>query len=188
MFRVETFPTWYCIAMDYGELFQAVAFNLSSLGYAVRRGFEETMASFELHPRSYGLLRAVGLQEGQSQQAIADGLQIPSSRMVAVVDELEGRGLVERRPHPNDRRIRALYLTDTGRTLLEKATEQAMAYERRITAPLTDEERQRLLDLLGQIAVGLGVGPAHAALGVEQDEVARPPERQQGDRTPARGR
>ena len=43
---------------------------------------------------------------------------MPPSRMVALVDELEQRGLVERRPHPSDRRVRALYLTAEGREML----------------------------------------------------------------------
>ena len=166
----ETLHVGYSSLMDYAELFQAVAFNLSSLGYAVRRGFEETVAPFELHPRSYGLLRAVGLQEGQSQQAIADGLQIPSSRMVAVVDDLEDRGLIERRAHPSDRRVRALYLTDAGRKLLSDVSERAMAYERTVTAPLTDQEREQLLALLNRIARGMGIGLAHAALDDEPDQ------------------
>ncbi|MGH2879628.1 MAG: MarR family transcriptional regulator [Solirubrobacteraceae bacterium] len=55
---------------------------------------------------------------GASQQAIGERLQIPPSRMVAFVDALEQRGLLERRANPEDRRARALYLTDEGRELL----------------------------------------------------------------------
>jgi len=146
--------------------FRAVAFELSSLGYALSRGFKAAMEPFELEPREFGLLRNVASKEGQSQQAIADRLQIPASRMVAIVDELEGRGLVERRPHAADRRIRELYLTEAGLALVREASEHAAEYERQITASLSDQERTQLLELLARIEAGLGMRPggAHSAL------------------------
>src|SRR5581483_9559031 len=93
----------------------------SSLGYAVSRRFHTTLEPLSLEPREFALLRAVAPAEGASQQAIGERLQIPASRMVAFVDALEARGLLERRPNPNDRRARALYLTDDGRALLASA-------------------------------------------------------------------
>jgi len=150
--------------------FTGIAFNLSSLGYAVSRGFQATLAPFELHPREFAVLRAVGFQEGQTQQALADGLRIPRSRMVSIVDELESRGLLERHPNPDDRRVRELFLTDKGRTLLERAFAEAVAYEAQVSGSLTAAERKQLLDLLGRVSSNLGIDPgAHAALR-EHDE------------------
>lgn len=147
------------------EPFRGIAFNLSSLGYAVSKGFHGILGPFDLHPREFAVLRAVGVLEGQSQQALADTLQIPRSRMVSIVDELEARGFVERRPNPSDRRVRELYLTADGRRTLGRAFAEAVAYEQEVGAGLTSEERERLLDLLERIAENLGVGPgAHAAL------------------------
>jgi DNA-binding MarR family transcriptional regulator len=145
--------------------FRGLAFNLSTLGYAVSQGFKKILAPFDLHPREFALLRAVGFQQGQSQQALGERLQIPRSRMVAIVDELEARGLLERRPDPADRRIRELHLTDPGRQLLEQAFQQAVLYEQHVSSPLTVAERDQLLELLGRVSTGLGVGHgAHTAL------------------------
>ena len=145
--------------------FQGLAFNLSSLGYAVSRGFTKTLAPLELHPREFAVLRAVGFEEGQSQQALADALRIPRSRMVAIVDELEARKLLERRPHPSDRRVRALYLTGAGRLLLEQALAEAVAYEQQVGSALSPHEREQLLALLDRVSTSLGVQDgAHAAL------------------------
>ena len=147
------------------EPFRGVAFNLSSLGYAVSKGFHGILAPFDLHPREFAVLRAVGVQEGRTQQALADGLQIPRSRMVSIVDDLEAEGLLERRPNPADRRVRELYLTADGRKTLERSFAEALAYEQHVGAGLTAEERERLLDLLERIADNLGIGPgAHTAL------------------------
>lgn len=145
--------------------FRGLAFNLSSLGYSVSKRFKQTLAPFDLHPREFALLRAVGFQEGLSQQALGDRLQIPRSRMVAIVDELEGRGLLKRRPNPTDRRVRELHLTDAGLQLLEQAFQGAVAFEQQISAPLSPEERKQLLGLLERVSAGLGMGPgAHPAL------------------------
>jgi DNA-binding MarR family transcriptional regulator len=145
--------------------FTGIAFNLSSLGYAVSRGFQAILAPFELHPREFAVLRAVGFQEGQTQQALADRLQIPRSRMVSIVDELESRGLLERHPNPGDRRVRELFLAGEGRKLLERAFAEAVAYEEQVAGSLTASQRGQLLDLLGRVSVNLGiVAGAHAAL------------------------
>jgi len=147
------------------EPFTGVAFKLSSLGYAVSKGFKEILVPFELHPREFAVLRAVGTQEGQSQQALGDRLQIPRSRMVSIVDELETRGFLERHPNPADRRVREIHLTDAGRTALERALERAVEFEQQVAGPLDDGERERVLELLERIAVNLGIGPgAHTAL------------------------
>jgi DNA-binding MarR family transcriptional regulator len=155
------------------EPFRGVAFNLSSLGYAVSKGFKAILAPFELHPREFAVLRAVGVQEGQTQHALGDRLQIPGSRMVSIVDELEARGFLERRPNPADRRVREIHLTDTGRKALTQAFEQAVAYEREVTAALAAAEREQLLDLLERIGDSLGIGPGvHTALREADDEAA----------------
>ncbi len=147
------------------EPFRGVAFNLSSVGYAVSKGFKGILEPFELHPREFAVLRAVGFQEGQTQQALGDRLQIPRSRMVSIVDELESRGFLERHPNPADRRVRELHLTDAGRKALAQASEQALAFEQRVTEPLSADERERLLDLLERVSANLGIGPgAHSAL------------------------
>lgn len=141
-----------------------MGFKLSSFGYAVSRRFRETLAPLRLEPREFALLRAVAAQEGQSQQAIGETLQIPASRMVAFVDALEGRQLLERRTNPRDRRARALHLTAQGRQLLGHAMTAALGMERELCAGLSAAEREQLLDLLQRVGDQLGLSSAgHAA-------------------------
>jgi DNA-binding MarR family transcriptional regulator len=145
--------------------FRSVGFMLSSLGYTVSRRFHDVLAPLELEPSEFAVLRAVGFGEGQSQQALAERLHISPSHMVAIVDELEKRGFVERRPHSSDRRVRALHLATRGQRVLAQAFELAKQYEQLVTKPLTAKERAELLDLLERLADGLELKPgAHAAL------------------------
>jgi DNA-binding MarR family transcriptional regulator len=142
----------------------SVGFTVSSIGYAVSRRFRETLAPLELEPREFALLRAVGAAEGQSQQAIGERLQIPPSRMVAFVDALQARSLIERRHNPHDRRTRELYLTPAGRQLLTRAFQLAARLERDLCADLTADERDQLLASLQRVGLQLGLPPgAHAA-------------------------
>ena len=150
--------------------FRAVGFTVSSIGYAVARRFRETLEPLELEPREFALLRAVSAAEGQSQQAIGGALQIPPSRMVAFVDALERRSLLERRHNPHDRRTRELYLTGAGRQLLKRAFTLASGLELDLCAELSTAEREQLLDLLQRVGAQLGLpagvhaAHAHAAL------------------------
>jgi DNA-binding MarR family transcriptional regulator len=157
-------PGERCAAAARTPPFQGVGFNLSTLGFAVSAGFAERLAPLGLEPRDFGLLRAIGAAEGESQHAIAVRLQIPASRMVAFLDSLERRGLLERRSHPTDRRARALHLTPGGHDLLGRAFEVAAGYERELCAGLDVRERELLLEMLGQVAAAVGVPPGvHAA-------------------------
>ncbi len=146
--------------------FRAVGFLLSSLGYATSRGFHRKLAPLGLDPRGFSVLRAVGFNEGQSQQALATALAIPASRMVAILDALEAKGLLERRFRNEDRRSRAVHLTEAGNALLRKAFQIAVGHENWICEALSDAERDKLIGLLERIAehVGLTPGGPHPAL------------------------
>ena len=136
-----------------------VGFLLSQLGSANARWFHETLVPVGLEPRQFAILRFVSQDEGQSQQALGDTLGIAPSRMVALIDELEERGLVERRPNPSDRRARALHVTSAGRRLLAAAMKRARAHEAQLCAPLTGDERAALIDMLQRVAAGQGLLP-----------------------------
>ena len=146
--------------------FRSVAFMLSSLGYAISRRFQQTLAPLELEPGEFALLRAVAAGDGEAQNALAERLHISPSWMVAIVDELERRELLERRPHARDRRVRNLHLTSGGKRLLKQAERRARQFDRQVSDPLTETELQQLFELLQRIGAGLDLEPgaAHAAL------------------------
>src|SRR3954454_17694466 len=95
--------------------FQSAAFLLSTLGFTVSRRFHEMLGPLELEPGEFALLRAVAASDGERQNALAERLHISPSWMVAIVDQLERRALVERTPHARDRRVRHLHLTAAGK-------------------------------------------------------------------------
>jgi DNA-binding MarR family transcriptional regulator len=144
---------------------RSVGFLISQLGFFSSKGFMEALEPVGIGPREFLLMRFVDASEGQSQQALAERLGVPPSRMVALVDHLEEAGFVERRPDPEDRRVRGLHLTRKGRGALERAGKIAIDYETQLCAGINREERELLIDLLQKLQSGQTVlGGVHPGM------------------------
>ncbi|MGF1430984.1 MarR family winged helix-turn-helix transcriptional regulator [Kitasatospora sp. LaBMicrA B282] len=144
------------------------AFLLAQLGSHAAGLFADRIAGLGLTPAQAGLLRLLAFTPGRSQRELADDLGMPPSRFVPFADELEARGLIERRRNPTDRRLYALYLTDQGTALLAGLREAGMAHERQVCEALTPEEHGQLIGLLRRIAeqqeLTPGVHPGYRSL------------------------
>ncbi|HEX2149878.1 MAG TPA: MarR family winged helix-turn-helix transcriptional regulator [Actinomycetota bacterium] len=132
---------------------------MSQVGLHSSQLWRERMARLGLDPRHVVLLRMVGAEEGRSQLALGRQMRLPPSRMVAFVDELEELGMLQRRPNPADRRVRALYLTDKGRQTLEAVMGVSAEHERQLTRGLSPAEVKELKRLLGRVADEQGLAP-----------------------------
>ena len=146
-----------------------IAFALAALGHHAAERFGARIAELELSPPHAGILRAIAAEPGRSQQALSAQLGLLPSRVVAFIDELERRGVVERRRNPDDRRLHALYLTDSGTELMGEIARIGRAHEAELTAGLTKEQRTELAELLQLVTrrQGLtpGVHPGYRTLG-----------------------
>ena len=136
----------------------SVAFLLSQVGIHASQRFARRIAEIDLQPPQFRVMNMVDAVEGRSQQAIAETIGAPPSRMVAIVDELEARGLIERRPHPGDRRVHALYLTAAGRRLLARGRKIALEHEEELMKGLSAADRRRLVALLQKVVEDQGIG------------------------------
>jgi DNA-binding MarR family transcriptional regulator len=132
----------------------SVAFAVSRLGYEVAARLTTRLKPLGIEPRHFGLLRALAMSDSQSQRAIGDSLNLHPNRMVALVDELERKRLVRRRPHPTDRRAHTVVLTANGRRLLDEALQLAIGIEQDLCADLGPSERDELLRLLARLRTG----------------------------------
>ena len=155
-------------AVSARALSRRAGFLLVQLGTHAHRRFADRLAGLGLHPRHFGMLSHLGAAEGQSQQALSIALGIHRSAVVAVVDDLEHRGLAERRPDPSDRRAYALYLTPSGRAVLADLERIAAEHEAELLSALSASERSRLISLLRRVAESQGL-----AAGVHPDLAPR---------------
>jgi DNA-binding MarR family transcriptional regulator len=136
-----------------------IAFLVAQLGAYAAERFGERAAALDFTRPQAGLLRLISREPGLSQQAVARRLGTPASRLVALVDGLEQRGLIERRRNPGDRRNYALHLTAAGEQAMAALSQATLEHEQAISAPLTPAERTQLSKLLGKLAAAHGLVP-----------------------------
>ena len=136
-----------------------LAFLLSQVGAHSSARFAERLEPLGLKPAHAGILKAIEQADGLSQQALCEKLGIFPSRVVAILDELEQSGLVERRDSPTDRRTYALYLTEAGREALERIGRVSREHQDALCAALDAPERAQLAAFLTRIAAEQGLTP-----------------------------
>jgi len=134
------------------ELAGYSGFLLGYLGQKSRARFIAMLEPLGFHPREFGLMAVVAKRPGITQQELASLARVDPSSMVALLDELEARGLAERRVDPEDRRRRAVHLTDKGREAVRSLEREARKAAKDFLSPLSREEQDKLNELLRKLA------------------------------------
>ena len=137
--------------LDLSILPELIGYNLRRAQLAAFADFAKTMAETQITPGQFGIMSLVAANPGLTQSALARAMRIERSTMVALIDALQVRGLIERRPSPVDRRSYALALSSGGEALLEQLKPMVRAHERRLARNLSAEDRIKLIDLLSRI-------------------------------------
>lgn len=134
------------------ELTASSGFLLARLGV----GFKAQVLAraeaegFELH--DYGVLALLAEGDRQTQSTIANALAVDPSRLVALLDSLEQRGLVARQRDPEDRRRHVVSITAAGKRRLVHLRGIVHGLEDEFFAPLDETKRKALYDLLVELA------------------------------------
>jgi len=133
------------------------------LGYVLRRAqiavfndFRRTFAEFDIRPTQYAVLSIIADHPGLKQGDVSAALGIKRTNFVAVLDELERRGLARRQAVPDDRRSRALYLTDAGAKLTAQIRAINAASESRLASLLPPGKAAVLMQLLHDLTDAIG--------------------------------
>ena len=145
------------------------AFLLAQLGAHGASKFAERLNALELTPPDAGILRLLNVSSGISQQELSGRLRIHPSRLVAILDNLERRGLVERKPNSDDRRLYSLHLTVDGMEILDRIGKVAREHQDVLLTALSAEERSELCGLLQKVAdqqgLARGIHPGYQRMG-----------------------
>jgi DNA-binding MarR family transcriptional regulator len=134
------------------ELLDSTAYLLKRLGWACK---DRAVAAFGVvgaMPYHHGVLAVLAEGDSETQATIADALGLDRSYLVGVLDELEERGLVERKRDTADRRRHLVSLTPAGKKELAKQREIVATLDRDLVEPLTEAERDTLHALLLKLA------------------------------------
>jgi len=138
-------------ATELGHLRDLVGYAIRRAQIAVFRHFRKSFAPYKIRPIQYGVLTVVGTNPGLKQSEVCIALGIKRANFVGILNELERRGLIERRS-TKDQRVNALYLTRAGKSLIEKLRQINKMHERKVAAGLTSNERNRLIEMLNRIS------------------------------------
>ncbi|WP_181687219.1 MarR family winged helix-turn-helix transcriptional regulator [Halorhabdus salina] len=136
---------------------ESVAWHVSLAGRALSRTIEAELSTVDLGRGEYRVLFALTEREGITQSDLVERHHLEKSSIARVVAQLESKGYVEKRPDPDDRRRKRLYLTETGQTLREEIAAVKDRVESRLTAGLSPSETDALREHLRAVCRNLDV-------------------------------
>ncbi len=133
-----------------GDLVNMVGVELRIAQILADRAFSEVQ-----HPKMaaghYTVLSLIDLNPGINQSALARCMFLDRSSMVPMLDQLESKGLLERRKNPTDRRSHALHLTGSGRNVLSRLDRSVRSLEEMFARKMGKKDRDELLALIKKL-------------------------------------
>lgn len=128
------------------------------IGYNARRAalsiievFLQRMSVYDLRPVDFSVLSLIRHNSGISSRQLCSALNIQPPNLVGMVNTLEKRELIMRKPHPSDGRVIGLHLSEAGSMLMKDAEKTAQELEIDAAPKLTASERKTLMRLLQKI-------------------------------------
>ena len=121
------------------------------LAKAHQRGwalFSEEISRYDLTPPQFSVLAFLWQQDGLTQTELSEKAQIDRTTIGGLLDRMARSNLLERRPHPQDRRAHLVYLTEQGKRLEPELTSLANQVLKRFTAGLSETDKQQLRNML----------------------------------------
>lgn len=109
------------------------------------------LAAHDVSMWGYGVLNALDQSPVRTQAALADAIGADKTRIIPTLDELQQKGYIERRPDPDDRRVRLLEITPAGRDVKNAVQAEIQQAEERWLSELTAQERTVFLRALDRM-------------------------------------
>lgn len=138
-----------------------LGFGFEEAGRLYLRRFEKRTREFALEPLGCKTLLVLAENEGITQQRLADLAAVDPSTMGRILWRLEGRGLVERRSRPRDRRARAVALTREAEMMLPALWQAAREPLHEALTGVSSTERRVLADALQRVLSNLSMHTVH---------------------------
>ena len=137
---------------------------LNMAGHALSNRLAAALADVDLTPRMQCVL-VHALEEERTQIQLAALADLDKTTMVATVDDLEARGLAERRPSATDRRARIIAVTDKGRAAAEEGQRIVDRVHADALGMLSAAGRSSFVEALALLAGNKGAGPVRRPRG-----------------------
>lgn len=122
---------------------------------AVRQAYDLRFAELGLNLSEASLLAFVGERGALTQTRLAERLGLGRAATGSVIDSLEERGLVARRPDPDDRRVWRVDLTAAGKETVDEVNARDIVLRKELRAGISREDRQKLAEVLVRLGNNL---------------------------------
>ena len=132
-----------------------LAFLLHDVARLLKKRLEQHSRGSGLTRSQWQILAYLAQNEGIHQKGLAELLEIEPITLGRIVDKLETLGLIERHPHPTDRRTRLLHLAEAARPKLEQIRELGEVTHKEALAGVSQGDGQRLLQTLEAMKANL---------------------------------
>ena len=140
-----------------------VLFQLTDVARAMRTYIDQRAREHGMTRAQWGALMRLERQEGMTQAEMAESLEVQPISLARLIDRLCDQRLVERRPHPSDRRANRLYLTASGRARLTQLVPLGREISAEVLAAFSEGETGKLLEALLRIKSNIRKSDAPAA-------------------------
>jgi MarR family transcriptional regulator, transcriptional regulator for hemolysin len=154
------------------ELDRAFGFVVHDVARLLAKRFDQRAKSLGLTRAQWRALAFLAREEGINQARLAEMLEVEPITLVRLIDRMEEAGWVVRRPHPTDRRLRLLYLTEKAHAIFARMRVIGATVREEALGGLTGEEGETLIDLLLRVRANLSE-PATEPAGSEPEVRAR---------------
>ena len=135
-----------------------------------RSAYDQLMKPLKITRARWWVLAHLSRHDGMMQSQLADVLDVGKASLGTVVDQLENSGWVERHPDPFDKRVKRVYLTRAAQPLIKRMTIEEDHFNQRALGNLSDEDRETLVRVLGQIKDSLSQMGVNTTASLEDDD------------------
>lgn len=139
----------------FNNMKRSISLRISVLARNLRNYFDRQVAALGVTRSQWAMIAVVATNPGATQRMIADALEMSEASAGRLVDRLCSEGLLTRRSREDDRRAKAIYISEAAEPLLEKLTVIARDSEDRMFKGFTDAEIETLSTLLDKIYANL---------------------------------
>jgi MarR family transcriptional regulator, transcriptional regulator for hemolysin len=135
-----------------------IGLRLTRTARVVTQAFERAMAQAGGSASTWQVLLLVRSEQWGTQARLAEAMGITGATLTHHLNALEGQGLVRRWREASNRRVQRVALTPEGEALFERLREVAVRHDERLRSNLSDEEADRLAELLDKLQAGVEAG------------------------------
>ena len=138
-------------SLEEASVRRSIGLRLTVIARQLRHLFDRHVGDLNITRSQWSMIVVVARRPGATQRTIAEALEMSEASAGRLIDRLCAEGLLKRRERDDDRRARAVYITEKAEPMLAKLADLAQVHEERLFRGFSDQELDQLLSFLDRI-------------------------------------